>query len=203
MTVLPRKRLGGNVIVKAVDHFRLQNEHDVLIRFQARTPHIRPLLEEVELNPASHVLVLRYLDDDLLHASNTKRLTRSEMKFVARSVLEALQVLHTDGYVHTGESICPGSFPTLTYMVNATTDIKPSNVLVNYAGATQLIAEVQLSDFGTTVSEESPYAKNGDPIGTPIFRSPEAHLQMRWSTATDIWSFGTMVRFTCYKTCAR
>jgi serine/threonine protein kinase len=42
---------------------------------------------------------------------------------------------------------------------------------------------------------DSPYAQNGDPIGTPIFRSPEAHLQMSWSTATDIWSFGAMASF--------
>jgi hypothetical protein len=39
---------------------------------------------------------------------------------------------------------------------------------------------------------DSSYARNGDPIGTPIFRSPEAHMQMRWGTATDIWSFGSM-----------
>lgn len=53
--------------------------------------------------------------------------------------------------------------------------------------------DVQLADFGSTVSVDSSYAQHGDPIGTPIFRSPEAHLQMKWGTATDIWSFGTMV----------
>jgi len=42
---------------------------------------------------------------------------------------------------------------------------------------------------------DSSYARDGDPIGTPIFRSPEAHLQMSWSTATDIWSFGAMASF--------
>ena len=50
-----------------------------------------------------------------------------------------------------------------------------------------------MADFGSTVHSDSSYARNGDPIGTPIFRSPEAHLQMKWGTATDSWSFGAMV----------
>lgn len=73
-------------------------------------------------------------------------------------------------------------------------DVKPNNVLVNYADKTQQqITEVQLADFGSTVSEKSGHAKDGDDIGSPIFRSPEAQLQLSWTTATDIWSFGVTV----------
>uniref|UniRef100_A0A093W1V4 Serine/threonine-protein kinase PLK3 n=1 Tax=Talaromyces marneffei PM1 TaxID=1077442 RepID=A0A093W1V4_TALMA len=74
------------------------------------------------------------------------------VKYVAQKVLEALSVLHDQGFVHT--------------------DIKLSNVTVNI---------------------NSSFAQNGDSIGTPIFRSPEAQLQMKWSTETDIWSFGAML----------
>lgn len=88
-------------------------------------------------------------------------------------MLEALSVLHDEGFVHT--------------------HIKPSNVLVNYGHGDVRFTDVQLADFGSTVHRDSPYAQHGDPIGTPIFRSPEAHLQMRWGTATDIWSFGAML----------
>lgn len=49
-----------------------------------------------------------------------------------------------------------------------------------------------LADCGSTVHGDSEYAKMGDIIGAPIFRSPEAQLQMRWGTATDIWSLGAM-----------
>lgn len=42
---------------------------------------------------------------------------------------------------------------------------------------------------------DSSYARDGDSIGTPIFRSPEAQLQMSWSTATDVWSFGATASF--------
>ncbi|KAB8067212.1 kinase-like protein [Aspergillus leporis] len=161
------------VVVKSVRHFRLQNEKDVLLRFQGRSPYLRTLLDEIEDPPGPPALILRHLDDDLLNASNSKRLTRLEVKYVARRVLEALAVLHAEGYVHT--------------------DIKPSNVLVNYRQDEIRFSDVQLADFGSTVHINSPYAQNGDPIGTPIFRSPEAQLQMRWGTETDIWSFGAML----------
>jgi len=57
----------------------------------------------------------------------------------------------------------------------------------------QQITEVQLADFGSTVSQTCGHATDGDDIGTAIFRSPEAQLQLPWTTATDIWSFGIMV----------
>jgi serine/threonine protein kinase len=68
-------------------------------------------------------------------------------------------------------------------------------VLVNYGKGESKFKEVQLADFGSTVHMDSAHARDGDSIGTPIFRSPEAHLQMRWDTATDIWSFGAMTSF--------
>ena len=88
-----------NFIFKSVQHFRLQNERDVLKRFQGRSTHIRPLLDEIDDPPA---IIIKYLQHDLLQVSNTKDLTRNEIKFVARHVLEALKVLHQDGFVHTG-----------------------------------------------------------------------------------------------------
>lgn len=158
------------VIAKSVRHFRLQNERDILFRFQRRTSAIRPLIEELEDTNSPPTLILKYLDDDVLNASNKQRLTHSDVVFVARKILEALAVLHDEGFVHT--------------------DIKPSNVLVNYGQSDLRFQDVQLADFGSTVHVDSIHAQRGDPIGTPIFRSPEAHLQMKWGTATDIWSFG-------------
>ncbi|KAL2217265.1 serine/threonine protein kinase [Thermoascus aurantiacus ATCC 26904] len=43
-------------------------------------------------------IVLKYLDDDLLNASAARRLTTSDIKYVSKKVLEALKVLHEDGY---------------------------------------------------------------------------------------------------------
>ena len=88
-------------VFKSTCGFRLENERDALLRFQTRSPFIRPLIDEVE-EPSG--FILKHLDDDLLHASNTKTLTRAELNFVTRGVLEALDTLHSQGFVHTGAS---------------------------------------------------------------------------------------------------
>ncbi|RAK92081.1 kinase-like protein [Aspergillus costaricaensis CBS 115574] len=142
------------VVVKSVEgHWRLHNERDVL------NHPVEP--------PA---IILKYLDDDVARASRKQRLTRPELKYVAKNVLEALQVLHDDGYVHT--------------------DIKPSNILVNYGNGKSRFSDVQLADCGGVVPTDSEYAKDGVHTGTSLFRAPEVHLEIPWGTAADIWSFG-------------
>ena len=74
----------------------------VLKRFWGRTSSLRPLVDEIRDPIDPPALVLRHLDDDLMRASASQRLTRSEIKYVAKTVLEALRVLHEDHYVHTG-----------------------------------------------------------------------------------------------------
>jgi hypothetical protein len=46
--------------------------------------------------------VLKHLHDDLLAPSSTRTMSRPELKKVGKGVLEALQVLHSEGYIHTG-----------------------------------------------------------------------------------------------------
>ncbi|KAF1841374.1 kinase-like protein [Cucurbitaria berberidis CBS 394.84] len=158
----------GTVIIKTAPVKRLKNEREILDIFQG-CPHIRPLLDQTE-EPSA--LVLKFLQDNLLKASNTRKLDKPEIKFVARGVLEALNVFHQAGYVHT--------------------DIKPDNILVNYGNETDRFSDVELGDCADAYRVDP----NADPfevghlIGAAIFRSPEANLQLRWGTATDIWSFG-------------
>lgn len=49
--------------------------------------------------------MLKHLEDDLQSASAAKKLSGREIKYVSRSVLRALDVLHEDGYVHTGQRL--------------------------------------------------------------------------------------------------
>ncbi|GIK04033.1 hypothetical protein Aspvir_008108 [Aspergillus viridinutans] len=161
------------VIVKSIHHFCLQNERDVLNRFQSRTPFLRPLIDEIVGPSDPPAIVLRYLDDHLLNASVTQRLTNLEIRYVARRILEALKVLHEDNFVHT--------------------DIKPDNILVNYGQGDVRFTDVQVADCGSTVPSDSAYAKDGDLIGSPIWRSPEAQLRIGWGTPTDMWSFGALL----------
>ena len=89
-------------MIKSVRHFRLENERDILKRFQSHTSSLRPLIDEIEDPSDPPALVLKHLDDVLLNASAAQWLTRLEIKRVAKRTLEALKVLQGDGYVHTG-----------------------------------------------------------------------------------------------------
>ncbi|XXH02734.1 hypothetical protein Hte_009119 [Hypoxylon texense] len=118
------------VIKSVIGHPRVGNERDVLQRFQSRSPCIRPLVDEIQDPLKPTTIVLKHLDSDLLEASVRKPLNRQEIKYASRRILEALNVLHEDGYVHT--------------------DVKPSNVFVNLREGHNEIrfSDVQLGDFG-------------------------------------------------------
>lgn len=179
------------VVIKSVRHHRIQNERDVLKRFQTRTNTLRPLIDEIEDPIDPPAIVLQHLDDDLLKAAAKHRLTRPEIKRVAKTILEALKVLHEDGYVHTGMGVIQ---VLVGYCVlREIPDIKPDNVLVNYGEGDTRFTSIQVADCGNTVPADSIHAKKSHMIGAPIWRSPEAHLEIGWGTPTDIWSFGAVV----------
>lgn len=90
------------MIVKGVRHVRIENEREVLRKFQTKAA-IRPLIDEIVKPEDPPGIVLRYLQTDLLEASKEKPLNRSEIKHVARTVLESLAVLHENDYIHTGD----------------------------------------------------------------------------------------------------
>ncbi|CZS95508.1 uncharacterized protein RAG0_05118 [Rhynchosporium agropyri] len=118
----------GKVIIKGAPKYRLETERDILRHFHAR-PGIRQLLDEVQ-NPPS--LVLKHLGENLLTVSNTKRLEKREIKFVAKRILDALQAFHEDGYVHT--------------------DVKPDNILINYSSGPHRFRDVELGDCSDLIS---------------------------------------------------
>ena len=84
--------------VKTASGWPLKNERDVLEAVHDN-PYIRPLIDTSDEPPS---LILKYLDDNLLNVSNAKTLDRTEIKYVAWNLLQALEALHSRGYVHTG-----------------------------------------------------------------------------------------------------
>lgn len=86
------------VVKRALPHL-LSIERRTL---EAVTNHtcFRQMVDSIE-SPAS--LVLEYLDDNILDVCSRKRLESPDVKVVARTVLEALAVLHENGFVHTGQ----------------------------------------------------------------------------------------------------
>lgn len=94
---------GQTVIIKAARHFNITNERDIGRKFQHKTPHLRPLVDEI-LQPADPpAIVLKYLQDDLMNTSAAKRFNGKEIRYASKRVLEALKVLHEDDYVQTGQ----------------------------------------------------------------------------------------------------
>lgn len=73
------------------------------------------------------------------------------------------------------------------------TDVKLDNIFVNYRKGDIRFSDVQLGDLGGTYPSDSKYAKGGTPVGAPMWSSPEVIMETPWNTATDIWSFGTVV----------
>ena len=127
--------------------------------------------------------------------SDSKRLERGDIKFVAKRVLEALKVVHERGYVHTGTACCFSSLQLGHESCQLMLDVKPDNILVNYGTGRNRFSDVQLGDFGDTfrVNPNADPNEDGHIIGAAIFRSPEAMLNLRWGTPTDIWSLGATV----------
>ncbi|KAH8673372.1 kinase-like domain-containing protein [Xylariales sp. PMI_506] len=173
------KTLGGNespVIVKGVfGHFRVVNERNILKHFNGRSPYIRPMIDEIREPNGPVRIVLRYLESDLAKASAERKLTRKEVKYVSRRVLQALKVMHSKDFVHA--------------------DVKPRNVMVNYTHGSDdnRFSDVQLADMGGSFEVQSKIAREGLPLGTAPWRSPEILLELPWDTKADIWSFGAML----------
>ena len=92
------------MVVKGVQHSRINNERDVLLKFQNRAP-LRRLLDEIVEPSNLPGIVLQHMNSDLLEASQKRIFSRAEIKHVARTVVQALTVLHRNGYVHTGRVI--------------------------------------------------------------------------------------------------
>lgn len=59
---------------------------------------IRQMIDNIEEPPS---LVLEHLNDNLLHVCGRRRLKTKGVKVVARTVLEALSLLHEEGFVPT------------------------------------------------------------------------------------------------------
>jgi casein kinase II subunit alpha len=74
-------------------------------------------------------------------------------------------------------------------------DVKPDNIFVNHGAGASRFCDIELGDYGDMVKldpHQDP-KEDGHVIGAVMFRSPEAMLNLRWGTPTDIWSFGATV----------
>ncbi len=128
------------------------------------------LIESFENGDQCH-LVLQFMSKNLLQyqreqSSNNHRLSLPEIRIVARNTLLALQVLHSNGYIHS--------------------DIKPENIMVDDSET----FDVKVIDLGSArhVAHNQYYD-----LQTLHYRSPEVLLHQPYTPAIDIWSLGLML----------
>ena len=193
------------VALKQAPEVRLRREKETLQQFEGDA-YIRQLIDYGKESP---FLVLEHLDSDALRWSRKSPISRHDLKLVAHSILSALGSLHAKGIAHTGQQVS-----TRVNMIVLTVHVKMSNRTTFSSTSTQVVREFWKLDWLIVVSPSTPSTcrevsltslLSGDAcdvgfetnsrgtahaIGAAIFRSPGALLGLKWSTATDIWSFG-------------
>ncbi|KAK2051138.1 serine/threonine protein kinase [Colletotrichum caudatum] len=99
---LGTNKSGRKCIVKSIQgHWHLKNEVFVLCKYQAISPLFCLLEDKIMEPPDPPFIILQYLNSDLSAKSKRQKLSRPDIKKVAKSVLEALYILHRDGMVYT------------------------------------------------------------------------------------------------------
>lgn len=76
-------------------------------------------------------------------------------------------------------------------------DIKPDNILANCHVKNTHFDDFKLGDLGDSVPEDIATNNGQHIIGAPIYRAPEVMLNVKWTSAVDIWSLGATVRLLC------
>eukprot|EP01010_Urceolus_cornutus_P005570 NODE_983_length_1191_cov_343.863398_g747_i0.p1 GENE.NODE_983_length_1191_cov_343.863398_g747_i0~~NODE_983_length_1191_cov_343.863398_g747_i0.p1 ORF type:complete len:299 (-),score=46.20 NODE_983_length_1191_cov_343.863398_g747_i0:229-1125(-) len=113
-------------------------------------------------------LVFEYLDQDLKHLMNKRRvgLTGGLLKSYLHQILDSLLFCHSHRVFHR--------------------DLKPQNLLVSKDGQT-----IKLADFGLARAFQLPLHTYTHEVVTLWYRAPEVLLGgKRYSPAVDIWSVG-------------
>lgn len=95
------------VVLKCAPEIRIHREREILQQFEGHSC-LRNFIDHGKEPP---FLALEYLELDALKASGQAKLSRQDIKFIARSVLTALESLHAKGIAHTG--ILSSSFALL------------------------------------------------------------------------------------------
>ncbi|GMN31592.1 hypothetical protein TIFTF001_050748 [Ficus carica] len=149
----------------------LKNEKRVLDTIGSCPQIIRCFGDEhsIENGEELHNLLLEYASGGSLAdrvKTNGGRLSESEIRRHAKSILKGLYAIHAKGFVHC--------------------DIKLQNILVFDDGATKI------ADFGLA-KETGEQQGKCEIRGTPLYMSPESVNENEYESPCDVWALGCAV----------
>ncbi|KAK1672242.1 kinase-like domain-containing protein [Colletotrichum godetiae] len=152
-----------------------KEDYDLSLRLATHFASCRRLRMHTDCNPEEGILIYPYYQDTLLSLiEGDGNLPTAERKKILRGTAEAIQELHTKGWIHC--------------------DIKPDNILVNWTcddQGTKTVTDVALGDFD--IAYELPSGqlsrRTRSAIGNVMWRSPEGQTGIT-SKASDVFSFG-------------
>ncbi|CAN9445066.1 unnamed protein product [Alternaria alternata] len=149
------------------------------LRLAADFPESRRLRMHVDSNDEENLLIYPYYQNTLLRLlQEDPEVSDAARKKILRQTAEAIQELHSKDWIHI--------------------DIKPDNILVNWTcdeEGTKTITDVALGDFDIAWKCPTNAVITGrHAVGNHMWRSPEAQTGSGMSKASDIFSFGLVVR---------
>ncbi|KAG8449670.1 hypothetical protein GDO86_016349 [Hymenochirus boettgeri] len=165
------KHSGRQVAVKMMDLRKQQRRellfNEVVIMRDYQHPSVVEMYKSYLVGEELWVLMEYVQGGALTDIVSQTRLNEEQIATVCKSVLQALEYLHSQGVIHR--------------------DIKSDSILLTLDG------RVKLSDFGFCAQISKDVPKRKSLVGTPYWMAPEVIMRSSYGTEVDIWSLGIMV----------
>ncbi|KAE8587612.1 hypothetical protein XENTR_v10022037 [Xenopus tropicalis] len=165
------KHSGRQVAVKMMDLRKQQRRellfNEVVIMRDYQHPSVVEMYKSYLVGEELWVLMEYVQGGALTDIVSQTRLNEEQIATVCKSVLQALEYLHSQGVIHR--------------------DIKSDSILLTLDG------RIKLSDFGFCAQISKDVPKRKSLVGTPYWMAPEVILRCSYGTEVDIWSLGIMV----------
>ena len=115
-----------------------------------------------------HIHIKRSYFASLFKIANDGCFSEAKASSIIRSLLEAVEYLHSKDLVHR--------------------DIKPENIIFAHAGED---SDIKLIDFGLSRSHPEDSKPMSNPVGTSYYMAPEV-LKRNYTRSCDVWSIGVV-----------
>ncbi|MCK4830274.1 serine/threonine protein kinase, partial [bacterium] len=161
---------------------------EVIVRFESERqalalmnhPNIAQVYDSGETEQANPYFVMEYVPGlPITEYCDKHKMTTQERLKLFEKVCDAIQHAHFRGIIHR--------------------DLKPSNVIVSFQDDKHI---PKIIDFGIAkalagqkLTEKTLHTKNGLPLGTPVYMSPEQAELTGYNidTRTDVYSLGVLL----------